>query len=75
VVVQVYENYGWWASDGSSGELAKFREGPFSYTQGGGWRHPGEILNALGQAGWDLTGVSGSERSGTYKLFLKRQVA
>ena len=54
--------YGWADSMGRKGSLVP-REGA-SYTA--------DLLNGLGEQGWELAGVAGSEFIDTHRRFLKR---
>lgn len=47
------------------------REGQFEYLPGWG-SSPGTLLNTLGEQGWELAGVAGSQGEQEYRLFLKR---
>ena len=35
--------------------------------------HPTELLNDLGEEGWEMVGVAGTDSSQRYKLFFKRR--
>jgi hypothetical protein len=55
----------WSDNLGRSGVLPR-REAPLY------WNDPAGLLNEVGEQGWELTGVAGSEGTNGYWLFLKR---
>jgi hypothetical protein len=58
----------WADSTGATGELPVVTLAGYSHV------NSNELLDDLGSVGWELIGAVAGQMSGTYKLFLKRQL-
>jgi hypothetical protein len=57
----------WFDGDGKSGTLPKYDE-KFTVS------NPQNVLRALGNGGWELSGIASGSNTASYELFLKRKI-